>query len=151
MPSICYNAVVDADSAHTWRVIKQFGGISLWHPAIDESVIESGGPDGMVGCVRRLTLQGGAILRERMLAVDDSQLSFAYCFEEAPLPVDNYVMSVKLIPLTDQQRTVIQWKACFDLREPDPQSELPDSIRALIVDGHNSLGTYLAQLTTTAW
>jgi len=42
MTSICYNALVEADSAHTWSVIKQFGGISLWHPAIHESVIESG-------------------------------------------------------------------------------------------------------------
>lgn len=150
MTSICYNAVVDADSAHTWSVIKQFGGISRWHPAIDESVIERGGPDGLVGCVRRLTLQGGALLRERLLAVDDSQLSFAYCFEETPLPVDNYVMTVKLIPITDQPRTVIQWKACFDLREPDPQSELLDSIRALIVSGHDSLGAYLTQSTTTS-
>lgn len=145
MTSICYNAVVDADSAQTWSVIKQFGGISLWHPAIQESVIESGGPDGLVGCVRRLTLQGGALLRERLLAVDDSQLSFTYCFEEAPLPVDHYVMTVKLIPLTDQTSTVIQWMARFDLREPDPQGELHESIRALIVGGHSSLGAYLAQ------
>jgi hypothetical protein len=118
--------------------------------SIDESVIESGGPGGLVGCVRRLTLQGGALLRERLLAVDDSHLSFAYCFEEAPLPVDNYVMTVELIPLTDQPRTVIRWKACFDLREPDPQSELLDSIRELIVGGHSSLATYLAQSTTTS-
>lgn len=150
MTSICYNAVVDAGSAHTWSVIKQFGGISLWHPAIHESVIESGGPDGLVGCIRRLTLQGGAVLRERLLAIDDDQLSFTYCFEEAPLPVDNYVMTVKLVPLTDQPCTVIQWKAQFDLREPDPQSELLDSIRALIVGGHSSLGNYLTQSTTNA-
>ena len=145
MTSICYNAVVDADSAQTWTVIKQFGSISLWHTAIQESVIESGGPDGLVGCVRRLTLQGGVLLRERLLAVDDSQLSFTYCFEEAPLPVANYVMKVKLIPLTDQTSTVIQWMARFDLRESDPQGELLESIRALIVGGHNSLGAYLAE------
>lgn len=149
MTSICYNAIVDADSAHTWSVIKRFGGISRWHPAIQESVIESGGPDGLVGCVRRLTLEGGALLRERLLAIDDSDLSFTYCFEEAPLPVDNYVMTVKLVPLTDQPSTVIQWNAQFDLREPDPQSELVDSMRGLIVGGHNSLGAYLTQSTAS--
>lgn len=145
MTSICYNALVEADSAHTWSVIKQFGGISLWHPAIHESVIESGEPDGLVGSIRCLTLEGGVLLRERLLAVDDVQLSFTYCFEEAPLPVDNYVMTVKLIPLTDRASTVIQWLASFDLREPDPQGELLETIRALIVGGHDSLGAYLAQ------
>lgn len=145
MPSIRYNAVVDTDAARTWSVIRQFGGISLWHPAIHESAIESGGTDGQVGCIRRLALQGGAVLRERLLAVDDSQLSLAYRFEEAPLPVDDYVMTIKLVPLTAQPRTVIQWLARFDLREPDPQGDLLESIRALIIGGHNSLGTFLTQ------
>jgi hypothetical protein len=145
MPIIRYNAVVETDAARTWSVIKQFGGISMWHPAIDESVIENGGSDGEVGCIRRLTLRGGAVLRERLLAADDSQLGLAYRFEEAPLPVDDYVMTINLVPLTAQPRTVIQWTARFDLRQPDPQGDLLASIRALIIDGHNSLGTYLTQ------
>lgn len=145
MPSIQYNAIVDSDAARTWQVLKQFSGISRWHPAIRESVIENDETDGLVGCVRRLVLQDGAVLRERLLAVDEGQLSFSYRFEEAPLPVDNYVMTVKLIPLTGQASTIILWSANFDHREQDHQAEQLEGIRALIVGGHDSLRAYLAQ------
>lgn len=149
MPSVHYNAIVEKDSTRVWEVLKQFGRINQWHPAIPESVIEDGQPDGLPGCIRRLTLQGGAILRERLLAVDESQMSFSYCFEEAPLPVDDYVMTVKLIPLCGQDKTVIQWAASFDNREPDPQGQQVDVIRELIVGGHDSLQAYLNSQPST--
>ncbi|WP_219729155.1 hypothetical protein, partial [Pectobacterium odoriferum] len=63
---------------------------------------------------------------------------------EAPLPVDNYVATVKLIPLSSESRTVVQWMAAFDTRDPDPQGEQVADIRALIVGGHNSLQQFLS-------
>jgi len=143
MPSVHYNALIDSSAKPIWSLLKQFGGISQWHPAISESLIEDNQPDGLVGCIRRLTLANGAILRERLLAMDDSQLSFSYRFEEAPLPVDDYVMTVKLIPICGQEQTLIQWSARFDNREPDPQGKQLEVIRDLVVGGHNSLQAYM--------
>lgn len=143
MPSVHYNALIDSGANQVWKLLKQFGGISQWHPAISESSIEDSQPDGVVGCIRRLTLENGAMLRERLLAVDDSQLSFSYRFEEAPLPVDDYVMTVKLIPICGQEQALIQWSARFDNREPDPLGRQLDVIRDLIVGGHDSLQAYL--------
>lgn len=145
MPSVHYNAMIDSRAKRVWTVLKQFGGISQWHPAIPESLIENSQPDGLVGCIRRLTLENGGILRERLLAMDDSQLSFSYRFEEAPLPVDDYVMTVKLIPVCGQDKTLIQWSARFENREPDPQGEQLTVIRDLIVGGHDSLQDYLGR------
>lgn len=54
--------------------------------------------------------------------MDNSQLSFSYCFKEAPLPVNDYVMTVRLIPVSGQNKTLIQWTARSDNREPDPRS-----------------------------
>lgn len=145
MPSVHYNALIDSDAARVWHVLKQFGAISQWHPAISHSLIEEGQPDGLVGCIRRLNLQDGTLLRERLLALDDSQLSFSYRFEEAPLLVDDYVMTVKLIPISGKENTLIQWSARFDNREPDPEGHYLEIIRELIVGGHDSLQTYLAR------
>ena len=145
MPSVHYNALINSDVPRVWHVLKQFGGINQWHPAIPQSLIEEGQNDGLVGCIRRLTLQDGTILRERLLAVDDSQLSFSYCFEEAPLPVDDYVMTVRLIPVSGQNKTLIQWTARFDNREPDPRGQQLEIIRELIVGGHESLQDYMSR------
>ncbi len=141
MPLVQYNAVVDSDSERVWNVLKQFSGISQWHPAIPISVIEDAQPDGLVGCVRHLTLVGGGVLREQLLMVDQAQMSFSYRFVESPLPVDDYVATVKVIPLHDQGKAVIQWEARFENR--DPQNDQVASIRSLITGGHDSLQAYL--------
>lgn len=143
MPMVEYSAVIDSEAQRVWSVLKQFGEISKWHPAIPESLIEDGQPDGLVGCIRRLTLQDGAILRERLLMVDERHLSFSYRFEEAPLPLDNYVATVKLVPLTGQAKTVVQWTASFETREPDPLGKHVAVVRELIVSGHECLQRYL--------
>lgn len=144
MPSVHYNALIDSSAKPLWNLLKQFGRISRWHPAISESLIEDSQPDGLAGCIRRLTLENGAILRERLLAMDDSQLSFSYRFEEAPLPVDDYVMTVKLVPICGLDQTLIQWAARFDNREPDPEGKQIDTIRELIIGGHESLRAYVS-------
>lgn len=143
MPKVEYNAVIDAQAEHVWSVLRQFGGISQWHPAITQSLIEDNQPDGLVGCVRKLTLQDGDVLRERLLMVDECNLTFSYRFEEAPLPIDNYIATVRLVPLTGQVKTVVQWAASFETREPDPEGLHEQGIQDLIVSGHKSLASYL--------
>lgn len=144
MPTVNYNAIVNADADHVWRVLKQFGQISTWHPAISQSEIEDGVSDGLAGCVRRLTLQDGGVLREQLLTMDDPRRSLSYRFLESPLPLDNYVANVSLVPLTDQATTVIQWTASFDVRDPDPQGQQLAVVKDLVISGHESLGQYLA-------
>ena len=144
MPKIEHNAVIGERAERIWSVLKRFGDIGHWHPAIAESAIEGGQPDGMVGCIRRLVLQDGAVLRERLLSVDEHTLSLSYRFEEAPLPLDNYIATVALVPLTDTDNTMVRWTASFDPRAADPQGVHTQGIRELIVSGHESLQRYLA-------
>ncbi|KAB8043908.1 SRPBCC family protein [Janthinobacterium aquaticum] len=144
MATVDYCALVGHAPDEVWKVLKQFGQISAWHPAIIHSRIEGELPDGMVGCVRHLTLENGAILREKLLSVDDSERRLSYRFEESPLPVDNYVATIRLTPVSGEARTLIAWNATFDLREPDPQQQQSAAIQALIVGGHASLASYLA-------
>ncbi len=145
MAKVEYRALIDGNADRVWNVLKRFGSISQWHPAISQSSIEDSQPDGLVGCIRRLTLQDGAVLREKLLSVDAVDLQFSYGFVESPLPVDNYIASVRLIPLTGEDRTVILWSATFDTRGPDPQGQMSASIESLIIGGHESLQLHLNQ------
>ncbi|ABN60154.1 SRPBCC family protein [Shewanella baltica] len=143
MPMVEYSAVFDGDAERVWSVLKQFGEIHQWHPEIRNSVIEAGLTDGLVGGVRRLELNDGAILRERLLSVDDSLRRLSYCFEESPLPLDNYVASIHVISLTGTKQSVIHWSASFELAEPDPAQLNAKAIQALIIAGHDNLQRFL--------
>ena len=144
MPMVEFSAVLDGNAEHVWRVLKKFGEIQKWHPSIVKSVIEGGMPDGLTGCIRTLVLANGAVVRERLLSVDDRTLTLSYRFEEAPLPLDNYVATVGLVALTEHNQTLITWSASFDLQEPNTAEHYQTLIRSLIVDGHNGLQSSLA-------
>lgn len=143
MPMVEFSAVLDSDAGHAWSVLKKFGEIQKWHPSIVESSIEDNQPDGLVGCIRKLTLADGAVVRERLLSVDDHNLTLCYRFEEAPLQIDNYVATVKLVSLTGQSKAFINWSASFDLQDLNTGDHYQELIRGLIVDGHNSLQLFL--------
>lgn len=143
MPIVEFSAVLDGDAANVWSVLKKFGEIHKWHPSIIESSVEDNQPDGLVGCIRKLTLADGAVVRERLLSVDDRNLTLCYRFEEAPLPLDNYVATVKLASLTGQSKTFINWSASFDLQDLNTAEVYKELMLGLIVDGHNSLQLFL--------
>lgn len=145
MPMVEFSAVLDSDAGHVWSVLKKFGEIHKWHPSIVESGIEDNQPDGLVGCIRKLTLVDGAVVRERLMSVDDRNLTLSYRFEEAPLPLDNYVATVKLAALTGQTKTFIRWSASFDVQDLNTAEHYQALIQELIVDGHNSLQLFLAK------
>lgn len=90
MPIIDHAALLDVDADRAWAVLRRFGAIAEWHPAISSSKIENGVADGAPGAIRCLTLADGSMLRECLLALDDANRSFTYRFEEAALPVDDY-------------------------------------------------------------
>ncbi|MGV1795135.1 SRPBCC family protein [Rhizobium sp. A37_96] len=144
MPLVEFNDVIDSDADHAWGVLKKFGEISKWHSDIAESRIDNHMPDGMVGCVRRLKLEGGGEIVERLLSIDDRMRSLTYRFEESPLPLDNYTLTVTVIPLSRELKSFIRWTATFDLREPDAEGRYEKLMQGLISGGSDSLRTYLS-------
>jgi len=145
MTMVDYSAVLERSAEQVWDVLKKFGEIHKWHPSIVNSEIEGGVPDGLTGCVRRLVLADGAVVRERLLSVDDRGLTLSYRFEEAPLPLDNYVATVRLVALTEYSQTLVTWSASFDLQQPNTAEQYQALIRSLIVEGHKGLQALLFQ------
>ncbi|KAB0492317.1 hypothetical protein F7Q95_05880 [Pseudomonas psychrophila] len=79
------------------------------------------------------------------MSVDETQLQFSYRFVESPLPVDNYVATVRMIPLSYGHKTVILWAVTF---ERVSQTELTATIESLIVGGHENFQLHLSRTAT---
>jgi polyketide cyclase/dehydrase/lipid transport protein len=108
------STILDAPVEAVWPVIRDFNGLPGWHPAIARSEIEDGLDPDVVGCVRRFWLQDGSMVRERLLSFSDRDYSFSYNFETPAFPVENYVARIRLMPVTDTDRTFAEWEAVFD-------------------------------------
>ena len=121
MVAILRSAVIDAPLESVWRVLRDFNSHELWHPQVAVSEIEEGLPVDQAGCVRRFRLRDGTELREQLIALSDRDFSFTYCILDSPIPLIDYVATVRLRPVTDSGRTFWEWRSSF--RTPPGQED----------------------------
>ncbi|WP_417679983.1 SRPBCC family protein [Roseibium sp.] len=114
MARVCESAIVDVPIEEVWRWLRDFNSHWDWHPAIAESEIENGLPADSVGAVRAFTLTDGGFLREQLLSLDDDAHELSYCLIESPLPLYDYVATIRLKPVTDTGATFWQWESEFN-------------------------------------
>jgi Polyketide cyclase / dehydrase and lipid transport len=114
MTKVFVSAVVDAPIDQVWSKVRDFNGLPQWHPRFSRSHIEDGLPSDRIGCVRNFDIAGGGgTIRERLLTLSDLDHTFAYCILTSPLPVEGYVATLKLYPVTVGNKTLGVWTAEF--------------------------------------
>lgn len=119
MANVYVSGIIDLPVDRVWAYVRDFNGHHKWHPLIAESHIEDGLPSDQVGCVRNFSLADGGRLRERLLSFSDLERSFTYNIIESPLPVRNYIATFSCRPVTEGDRTFVEWQAAFDVAEAD--------------------------------
>ena len=127
MVRVYISSVIGAPADRIWQTVRDFNALPDWVPAVRESRIEGGQPSDQVGCVRAFRLEDGGFLRERLLALSDYDYSVTYAILESPMGVENYIATLKLVPVTDGGRTFAEWTAEFDC-DPAMEAELVANI-----------------------
>lgn len=137
--------IVEAPASVLFDALADWGGWKRWLPMLSESELESGGAR-TVGSVRRVGRVEAPLVRERLVMCDVENLSIAYAFEgPSPYPVREYVATVRLIPLSRRQATVIEWCGRFDVDAADEAG-----VREAFEDLYRAFIGALAELSGTA-
>ncbi len=76
---------------------------------------------------------------ETLLALSDLEHSYTYTIVESPLPLTNYIATIRLLPITDGNQTYIEWTAEFNC-SPEAEENLVKTIGdGVFQGGFNSL------------
>ena len=134
MARIYISSIIGAPVGAVWERVRDFNGLAGWHPLISGSRIENGEPSDRVGCIRVLTLQDGSTVREQLLGLSDFDLFCTYSILESSMGVEGYVATLRLTPVTDGDRTFVEWSAEFDCA-PEREAELVDGIGNNVFQG----------------
>ncbi|MEM0921730.1 MAG: SRPBCC family protein [Pseudomonadota bacterium] len=129
MARVYVSSVISAPAARVWERIRDFNGLPRWHPRIRDSRIEDALPSDKVGCVRNFNLQNGDMIRERLLGLSDYDMFCTYSILESPMPLTEYIATLRLTPVTEGDRTFIEWSAEFDC-DPAVEGDLVQGIGA---------------------
>lgn len=115
MPEVYVSSIIDAPIEKVWEVLRDFNALPLWHPLVARSRIEEDRPADAIGCIRNFQLTDtGETIREQLLALSDVEYFCTYSILEAPLPVSNYVATVRVRRITMTGQTLGEWQSKFD-------------------------------------
>lgn len=109
--SVQREATVDAAPATAWKLVGDFNGLDVWHPAVVNSTMKGTGIKA--GATRVLTLGNGALIKEKLTAYSATRHSYTYAITESPLPVKNYSSTITVSP-ADGGKSLITWQSTFD-------------------------------------
>ena len=99
-----------------WKVIGNFIELATWHPAVARTALV-GGANNEPGAVRSIETKDGAIIVEELLAYDAGRHSMRYQIMESPLPVRNYVSTLRVVAAGTGSR--VAWASDFDAVHSD--------------------------------
>ena len=115
MPKIAVEADYSASAAVVWQKLADFGDLASWMPGVESCDIEGDG----VGAVRKVAM-GPVQVVERLEALDDAGRCLSYSIVEGPMPVQNYLATIR-VQETGAAACHVDWTASFDL--PDGLTE----------------------------
>jgi NADPH:quinone reductase-like Zn-dependent oxidoreductase len=145
MIKVTRSTIIDAPIETVWSVLRDFNSHTAWHPIVARSDIEGGEPADRVGCVRNFVLHDGARVREQLISLSDRNHRFTYCILDADVPLQRYVATVQLKPVTDRSRTFWHWQSTFRA-PPGRERELEQMVgRDVYEGGFDGLRRYLQQ------
>ena len=140
-PKVYESTVVKAPIEEVWRYIRDFDSLPEWHPDMNESELKEG--EGETGSVRELALEGGGTVVEKLLELSDLEHKSTYTVLETPLPMKNYVSTIKLSEVTDSGETFAEWYAFFDVTDSSQEEETVKAIRGVYKSGLKGLAETL--------
>ena len=136
---------IQAPVDRVWETIRDFNALPQWHPFVASSRIEDDLSGATVGCVRNFELQDdGGTIRERLLALSDVDRLCTYSIVEGPIPVENYLATLRLIEVTEDGTTLGEWQAEFDV-SPDDQEQTVALVANIFREGLGKLNEKLAE------
>ena len=134
MARVYTSSVINAPASKVWERIRDFNGLPKWHPRIRESRIEDALPADKVGCIRNFNLQNGDNIREQLLGLSDYDLFYSYSMLEGPMPLSDYIATLRITPVTEGDRTFIEWSAEFEC-DPENEDDLVSGIGTNVFQG----------------
>ena len=130
--TVTESILLDASADEVWDIVKDFGALDKWHPAVTKTNLVVGEAT-LRGAERVLTIGNyEGMVRETLTAYSDEDRSFSYVINLTDaLPVKDYASTVSVVELGDDLSLVI-WTGDFLSNPPDGQ---PDDMAQAAMSG----------------
>ena len=128
---------IAAPAAAVWKIVGDFGSLATYMDGVDSVTVEGEG----VGAVRTIHLPDGAIAVETVESRDDETMTLSYSSQEGPLPVEDYLATMKVTAI-DDGRAQLHWSSKFKAKGA-PDGEAKGILSGIYQTGFDGLARLL--------
>jgi hypothetical protein len=111
MISVSKTVDIRAPAADVWKTVGDFGSAASYLPVVERCDLRGEGSN----IARVLHLKDGGTFIERLVIVSGSDRSLRYAIVDSPLPVGDYVSTMR-VDTVDPQRCRVTWSSTFEAR-----------------------------------
>lgn len=106
--------IIRAEPTAVWAVIKNFGGIYKWHPAVVGSTVEQV-KDSAGGelTYRTVRLKDGGTIVEKQRETQGDEMKLSYVMMQGDIPVSNYSSWMTVNPGPGTGESTVTWVGRF--------------------------------------
>ncbi len=129
---------IKAAPAKVWAIVKDFGNMQAWHPAIASTKLEKKGDETF----RTLTLKSGGEIYEKLRSADDADMKLKYEIVSGVAPVADYnsIMTVTAGPGAGE--STVTWVGRFyrtyKLNPPIPAGQDDETAIKFVTDVYDA-------------
>ncbi|HEX5304495.1 MAG TPA: SRPBCC family protein [Dyella sp.] len=133
MLSVSESVELNAPAEAVWNTVGDFGAAQRYLAVVERCDLSHHGSS----TERLLHLKGGGSVRERLVLSNDEDRSLRYTIVESPLPVADYVSTVRVDPV-DDARCRVTWASTFEPRDSS-DAEAREAITGIYRMGFDGL------------
>ena len=105
---------INAAPAKVWALVKDFGNLQVWHPAIASTTVEQKNDEnGDPATFRTLKLKDGGEIYEKLRSIDDAAMKIKYEIVSGVAPVADYNSYIIVTAGPGAGESTVTWTGRF--------------------------------------
>ena len=137
MTNVVVKDTINAAADEIWKTLSSFRDVEKYIPLVKSSTVEGSGVGAKRTCIIPNESGGEGKIEEEIKSFDENAKTFSYSITSSPLPVENYLGTVKVTALGND-RCEVEWSSTFEPKGL-PEEEVSKMINDVYVSAINGL------------
>ena len=140
MTNVTEKGTINAAADEVWKTLSSFRDVEKYIPLVKSSTVEGSGVGAKRTCIIPNESGGEGKVEEELKSLDNDAKTFSYSITSSPMPLENYLSTVKVKDLGNG-RCEVEWSSTFEPKGM-PEEEVAKMIKDIYftaIDGLKKL------------
>jgi len=113
MTNVSVKNTINAPANEVWKTLSSFRDVEKYIPLVKSSTVEGSGVGAKRTCMIPNESGGEGKIEEELKSIDNDAKTFSYSITSSPMPLMNYLSTVKVKDLGNG-RCEVEWSSTFE-------------------------------------